>query len=31
VVPDALLNALLAYLVGGRILKLMTVKEEKWT
>ena len=31
VVPDALLNALLAYLVGGRILKLMSVKEEKWT
>jgi rod shape-determining protein MreD len=31
VVPDALLNALLAYLVGGRIPKLMTMKEEKWT
>jgi rod shape-determining protein MreD len=31
VVPDALLNALLAYLVGGRLLKLITTKEEKWT
>lgn len=31
VVPDALLNALLAYLVGGRLLKLTTTKEEKWT
>jgi rod shape-determining protein MreD len=31
VVPDALLNALLAYLVGGRLLRLITTKEEKWT
>ena len=31
VVPDALLNALLAYLVGGRLLKLITTKEERWT
>ena len=31
VLPDALLNALLAYLVGGRLLKLITTKEEKWT
>ena len=31
VVPDALLNALLAYLVGGRLLKLISTKEEKWT
>ena len=31
IVPDALLNALLAYLVGGRLLKLIITKEEKWT
>lgn len=30
VVPDALLNALLAYLVGGWLLKLITTKEERW-
>ena len=28
VVPDVLLNAFLAYLVGGRLLKLIAVKEE---
>ena len=31
VVPDVLLNAFLAYLVGGRLLKLVTTKEERWT
>ena len=31
VIPDALLNGLLAYLVGGRLLKLITTKEDKWT
>ena len=31
VVPDVLLNAFLAYLVGGRLLKLISAKEEKWT
>jgi rod shape-determining protein MreD len=31
VVPDVLLNAFLAYLVGGRLLKLISTKEEKWT
>ncbi len=31
VVPDVLFNALLAYLVGGRLLRLVTMKEEKWT
>jgi rod shape-determining protein MreD len=31
VVPDVLLNALLAYLVGGWLLKLVTTKEERWT
>jgi rod shape-determining protein MreD len=30
VVPDALLNAFLAYLVGGWLLKLVTTKEERW-
>ena len=31
IVPDVLLNAFLAYLVSGRLLKLITTKEEKWT
>jgi rod shape-determining protein MreD len=31
VVPDVLLNAFLAYLVGGWLLKLVTTKEERWT
>ena len=31
VVPDVILNAILAYLVGGWLLKLITTKEEKWT
>ncbi len=30
VAPDVLLNAFLAYLVGGWLLKLITTKEEKW-
>ena len=30
IVPDVLLNALLAYLVGGRLLKLIATKDEKW-
>lgn len=30
VVPDVLLNAFLMYLVGGRLLRLITGKEEKW-
>ena len=30
VVPDVLLNALLMYLVGGRLLRLISAKEEKW-
>jgi rod shape-determining protein MreD len=30
VAPDVLLNAFLAYLVGGRLLKLITTKEERW-
>lgn len=31
VVPDVLLNAFLAYLVGGRLLRFITTKEERWT
>ena len=31
VIPDVLLNALLAYLVGGWLLQLITTKEERWT
>ena len=30
-VPDVLLNALLAYLVGGSLLRLLIAKEEEWT
>lgn len=30
VIPDVLLNAFLAYLVGGWLLRLITTKEEKW-
>ena len=30
VVPDAFLNALLAYLIGGWLLNLITTKEERW-
>jgi rod shape-determining protein MreD len=30
VVPDVLLNALFAYLVGGRLLKLIATEEERW-
>jgi hypothetical protein len=30
VVPDVLLNAFLAYLVGGWLLKLVITKEEHW-
>ncbi len=29
-IPDVLLNSVLAYLVGGRLLKLIATKEEKW-
>jgi 3-phosphoshikimate 1-carboxyvinyltransferase len=28
---DVLLNAFLAYLVGGRLLRFITTKEERWT
>lgn len=31
VVPDVLLNAFLAYLVGGWLLRFVTTKEERWT
>lgn len=31
VIPDVLLNAVLAYLVGGRILGLIATKEDTWT
>ncbi len=31
VIPDVLLNAFLAYIVGGWLLKLITTKEERWT
>jgi rod shape-determining protein MreD len=31
VIPDVLLNALLAYLVGGWLLSLLIAKEEEWT
>jgi hypothetical protein len=31
VLPDVVLNAVLAYLVGSWLLKLITTKEEKWT
>ena len=31
VIPDVLLNAFLAYIVGGWLLRLTTAKEEKWT
>lgn len=31
VLPDAVLNAVLVYFVGGRLLKLISTKEEKWT
>ena len=31
VIPDVLLNAFLAYLVGGWLLKLISTREEKWT
>jgi len=30
-IPDVLLNTLLAYLASGFILKLITTKEERWT
>jgi rod shape-determining protein MreD len=30
VVPDVLLNAVLAYFVGDRLLRLITTKEERW-
>jgi uncharacterized membrane protein YqaE (UPF0057 family) len=29
--PDVLLNALLAYLAGGWLLRLLVAKEEAWT
>lgn len=31
IIPDVLLNALLAYLLGAPLLKLITTKEERWT
>jgi rod shape-determining protein MreD len=31
VLPDVVLNAVLAYLVSGWLLKLITTKEQKWT
>jgi hypothetical protein len=31
VLPDVVLNAVLAYLVGSWLLKLITTEEEKWT
>jgi rod shape-determining protein MreD len=31
VLPDVLLNALLAYLLGGWLLRLLIAKEEEWT
>lgn len=31
VIPDVLVNAALAYLVGGRILRLIATKEDTWT
>lgn len=30
-IPDVLLNALLAYLLGAPLLKLITTKEQRWT
>jgi rod shape-determining protein MreD len=30
VIPDVLLNAFLAYLVGGLLLRLISMKEERW-